>query len=111
MQYTFKYRSPLGGITIAADDEGLTGLWFDGQKYFAATLSGEHEERDLPVFRQTRRWLDRYFGGEVPDFTPPLRLTGSPFRLAVWDRLLKIPYGKVVAYGEIAAALGEESGK
>lgn len=111
MQYTASYASPLGGITLASDGESLCGLWFDGQKYFAATLSGEHEERDLPVFRQTKRWLDRYFGGEAPGFTPPLLLTGSPFRLAVWNRLLQIPYGQTATYGEISAALGEEPGK
>ena len=78
MQYTFKYRSPLGGITIAADDEGLTGLWFDGQKYFADTLSARHEEKMLPVFGQVREWLDCYFGGGIPGFTPPVHLQGSP---------------------------------
>ncbi len=102
MQYTFKYRSPLGGITIAADDEGLTGLWFDGQKYFADTLSARHEEKMLPVFGQVREWLDCYFGGGIPGFTPPVHLQGSPFRLAVWDVLRQIPYGETVTYGEIA---------
>ena len=96
MQYTFKYRSPLGGITIAADDEGLTGLWFDGQKYFADTLSARHEEKMLPVFGQVREWLDCYFGGGIPGFTPPVHLQGSPFRLAVWDVLRQIPYGETV---------------
>ena len=76
MQYTFKYRSPLGGITIAADDEGLTGLWFDGQKYFADTLSARHEEKMLPVFGRVREWLDCYFGGGIPGFTPPVHLQG-----------------------------------
>ena len=63
MQYTHLYRSPLGTITLAADSEGLTGLWFEGQKYFAATLDARHEETMLPIFEQTRRWLDNYFGG------------------------------------------------
>ena len=57
MQYTHLYRSPLGTITLAADSEGLTGLWFEGQKYFAATLDARHEETMLPIFEQTRRWL------------------------------------------------------
>ena len=56
MQYTHLYRSPLGTITLAADSEGLTGLWFEGQKYFAATLDAQHEETMLPIFEQTRRW-------------------------------------------------------
>ena len=57
MDYTHHCRSPLGGITLASDGEALTGLWFDGQKYYAAALSGEHEERMLPVFEQTEAWL------------------------------------------------------
>ena len=110
MQYTFKYRSPLGGITIAADDEGLTGLWFDGQKYFANTLSARHEEKMLPVFGQVRDWLDCYFGGGIPGFTPPVHLQGSPFRLAVWDVLRQIPYGETVTYGEIAREIARRQG-
>ena len=55
VHYTCRYQSPLGGITIAADSEGLTGLWFDGQKYFAATLSPACESRPLPLFEETRR--------------------------------------------------------
>ena len=54
MQYTDKYRSPLGEITLASDGDHLTGLWFDGQKYFAATLSAEHQERELPIFEQAK---------------------------------------------------------
>ena len=68
MQYIYKYQSPIGGITIASDGSSLTGLWFDGQKYFAASLSPEHEEKVLPVFEQTIEWLDCYFSGKNPGF-------------------------------------------
>lgn len=98
MQYTDKYRSPLGEITLASDGDHLTGLWFDGQKYFAATLSAEHQERELPIFEQAKEWLDSYFMGKIPSFTPPIHLEDTPFRLAVWDLLSKIPYGEVVTY-------------
>ncbi len=102
MEYTCRYSSPLGGITLASDGDYLTGLWFDGQKYFAATLSEENEEKALPVLEETKRWLDLYFQGKNPDFTPPLRPKGSPFRQAVWKILREIPYGRVITYGEIA---------
>ncbi len=102
MQYTCKYVSPLGSITIAGDEYGLTGLWFDGQKYFAATLPAEHEEQMLPIFRETSEWLDCYFNGRDPGFTPTLRPTGTPFRLEVWNILCRIPYGETVTYKEIA---------
>lgn len=108
MQYTYGYESPLGKITMASDGIKLTGLWFDGQKYFASTLEPEHEERRLPVFVQTKQWLDCYFQRRNPGFTPPLGLSGSSFRLSVWDILLKIPYGKVMTYKEIAEILAEE---
>ena len=50
MQYTAKYQSPVGEILLAADEIGLTGLWFDGEKFYADSLDPEHEERELPVF-------------------------------------------------------------
>ena len=62
MDYTAHYMSPIGGITLASDGKALVGLWFDGQKYFAAGLAPVHEERqDLEIFAETRRWLDIYF--------------------------------------------------
>ena len=109
MDYTCHYDSALGGITLASDGEALTGLWFDGQKYFADTLDAEHEEQPLPVFDEAVRWLDLYFGGEVPDFTPELSPRGSAFRRRVWDALLAIPYGHTTTYGEIAKKLGCKS--
>ena len=104
MEYIYHYDSPLGGITIASDGDALTGLWFDGQKYFAEGLDREYEERALPVFEQTGRWLDQYFGGLIPEDVPPLRLNGTPFQRAVWRRLLGIPYGRTVTYGELFTA-------
>ena len=102
MEYTHHYDSPLGGITMASDGERLTGLWFDGQKYFADTLDEAHEERSLPVFTQADRWLSTYFGGRAPDFTPPLAMKTTGFRRAVWEILLTIPYGQTMTYGQIA---------
>jgi methylated-DNA--[protein]-cysteine S-methyltransferase len=110
MTYLCHYASPLGGITIASGGAALTGLWFDGQKYFGSTLSGERQVKELPVFEKTRRWLDAYFRGEKPDFTPPLSVETTPFRRAVWELLLTIPYGQTMTYGEIAAEIARRRG-
>lgn len=110
MTYIQHYDSPLGGILLAADEIGLTGLWFDGQKYFARGLSNERIEQEPPVLAEAKRWLDIYFTGKEPDFTPPLHPTGSEFRKAVWEILLQIPYGQTTTYGEIARQLAEKQG-
>ncbi len=110
MQYTTTYQSPLGAMTIAADGEALTGLWFKGQKYYALYLDKEHEEKDLPVFHQAKAWLDIYFSGKNPDFTPPLSFTGSDFQKEVWAILAAIPYGKTRTYGDIAQELAQKRG-
>ena len=110
MDYTWHYDSPLGSITMASDGKALTGLWFDGQKHFADTLLPEHQERLLPVFGDACRWLDLYFSGVVPDFTPALTLRCSPFRKRVCEIMLTIPYGQTMTYGEIAARIAEERG-
>ena len=110
MDYIHHYLSPLGGITIASDGEALTGLWFDGQKYFGSTLSAEYEEKSLPVFGQTESWLDPYFSGRDPGFMPPVCLRGTLFRKAVWEILMTIPFGHTMTYGEIAARLADQMG-
>ncbi len=110
MTYTQHYDSPLGGILLAADDVGLTGLWFDWQKYFARDLSDERIEQETPILAEAKRWLDIYFSGKEPDFTPPLHPVGSAFRQSVWEILLQIPYGQTVTYGEIARQLAEKQG-
>ena len=110
MTFLQHYNSPLGGILLAADEIGLTGLWFDGQKYFARDLPAEHVEQNTPVLSEAKRWLDIYFTGRKPDFTPPLHPVGSAFRQSVWEILLQIPYGQTTTYGEIARQLAAKLG-
>ena len=104
------YESPLGGVLLAADEIGLTGLWFDGQKYFARGLPADRVERETPALLEAKRWLDIYFSGKEPDFTPPLHPIGSAFRQSVWEVLLQISYGKTTTYCEIARQLSEKMG-
>ena len=89
MIFTQHYESPLGGILLAADDTGLTGLWFEGQKYFARTLDAVHQE---------------------PDFPPPLHPAGSAFQQEVWALLRRIPCGQTTTYGALAKQLAAERG-
>lgn len=110
MQYISHYRSPLGDLLLAADDTGLIGLWFEGQKYFALHLDKEREERALPLFERVKEWLDLYFSGKKPDFSVPLHLIGTEFQKEVWEFLLAIPYGQTTTYGEIAGKLAARKG-
>ena len=111
MSYTSAYKSPIGLITLASDGESITGLWFEGQKYYAATLESEHKAAALPIFEQARHWLDIYFSGKEPDFQLPLSPKGSEFRQEVWTLLLDIPYGKTATYGELAKKLEAQLGR
>ena len=110
MTYVDHHRSPLGGITISSNGSEITGLWFDGQKYFGAGLPEEYEEKALSVFEETKKWLTIYFGGKVPDFTPPLRMETAPFRKAVWEIMLTIPYGQTMTYSQIADRIAKQKG-
>lgn len=110
MIYTGRYFSPFGGITIACDDEAVVGLWFDGRQYFGTTLTDKTEEKEHPIIKDTEKWLDIYFSGKIPDFTPPLKYGKTEFRKRVCDIMLTIPYGKTMTYGEIASIIAEENG-
>lgn len=110
MTYVYHYPSPLGDITVSSNGSEITGLWFEGQKYFGATLPSDYEEKDLPVFEETKKWLTIYFGGKAPDFTPPLKMETTSFRKAVWEILLTIPFGQIMTYGEIAEIMAKKRG-
>ena len=110
MTFTQYYDSLLGRILLAADEIGLTGLWFEGEKYYADNLPEEHVEQETPILAEAKRWLDIYFAGKEPDFLPPLHPIGSVFRQAVWEILLQIPYGQTITYGEIARRIAEQKG-
>ena len=94
MHYTSQYPSPLGELLLAADDAGLTGVWFVGQKYFARSLAPDSVAREIPLFAQVKQWLALYFAGQE----------------AVWQILLQIPYGQTMTYGAIARQVAEELG-
>ena len=110
MTFTQHYDSPLGGILLAADESGLTGLWFDGEKYFADNLPIEHTELETPILAEAKQWLDLYFTGNEPNFMPPLHPIGSDFRKTVWEILSQVPYGQTTTYGEVSRQLAEKQG-
>ena len=110
MIYTTEYDSPLGTITLSCDGEAITGLWFNGQKYFGSILPRDTLRQEHSLFAGARRWLDIYFSGRDPGFLPPLRYDSTPFRKLVCDIMLTIPYGQTMTYGEIAAEAARRQG-
>lgn len=108
--YLSCYNSPLGKIFLASDGQNLTELCFKTHKYRSTFFNCAVSEPNLPVFKQTVKWLDIYFSGKVPGFTPPINPQGKPFSKTVWDILLKIPYGNTATYGQIAGEIAKQKG-
>lgn len=113
MYYTTNYISPLCSFLLASDGTNLTGLWLNGQKYHGSEIVGETVTKDdLPIFKLTKNWLDRYFNKEKPAISElPLSPSGSIFRKKVWDILCEIPYGEYITYGDIAKRIAVEMDK
>jgi methylated-DNA-[protein]-cysteine S-methyltransferase len=109
MEYIQKIKSPVGILTVSSDGKNISGLWIEGQKYFAKTLGKDVSEQNLPIFNNVREWLDIYFSGKEPEFMPPLMPKGSPFQRSVWNNLYKIPYGQTTTYGELAKRFESEN--
>jgi methylated-DNA-[protein]-cysteine S-methyltransferase len=102
--------SPIGRLLLIGDGHALTGLWMVD----AASFPGRHSARveagltpSPATFTQVQTQLEEYFAGDRKEFTVPLAPSGTPFQLAVWTELTKIPYGSTVSYGDIARALGK----
>ena len=106
MTITAARPSPLGELILVSDGSALTGLRFTGQRHFPAGLPAPGPVSASEVFEDTARWLELYFSGERPSLLPRLSPEGTAFQRAVWERLLRIPYGKTVTYAELAAGLG-----
>ncbi len=105
MTSALQYASPLGKIFLAADGGGIAALWFEGQAVPEAARALPCAAAPAQVLQQARLWLDQYFSGQQPEFTPLLHLTGTPFRLQVWHLLSGIPWGDTVTYGELSARI------
>lgn len=109
--YIHFYDSPLGELVMTSDGSALIGLGLASQQASVAAIADTRpQEKSLPIFQETGRWLDTYFRGRAPSFTPKLKLSGSDFQKRVCEIMLTIPYGKTVTYGEIAAQIARERG-
>lgn len=108
--YRTTYDSSFNRIYLSSDGQYLTGLWFEGSRDEV-----KHEknfiDQELPIFEQTKKWLDIYFSGKEPSFVPTYRLEHvTPFRQLVIDQMLQIPFGKVVTYRDIAENIAKIKG-
>lgn len=105
--YRCKYNSPLGLIYLESDGTYLIGLWFDNSKD-SSKHSDIFEEKNLEIFDEAKKWLDIYFKGEVPLFTPKYKVKETLFQKRVRNIMETIPYGEVISYGDIAKTIAEE---
>lgn len=108
MLYYKKISSPLGEITLRSDGEALTGLWFEHDKHYGDKDINGAKKADLAVFLQAEQWLAEYFSGKEPQVKVPLKFSGTPFQLLVWEILQKIPYGKLCTYSDIAQEIATQ---
>ena len=105
------YNSPLGELVMYSDGSALTGLGLASQQAAGvAIVDSRPQEKFFPIFQETTLWLDTYFRGRAPSFTPKLKLSGSDFQKRVCEIMLTIPFGETVTYGEIAAQIARERG-
>lgn len=110
--YYYIYNSPVGKLTIASNEKNVVGLWLDGQKYYMEVLEDkEYQEKETEVIKLAEKWLDKYFNNEKPEIDElPIEFIGSDFRKQIWKILSKIPYGKVITYGDIAKQIAKRKG-
>lgn len=110
--YYYIYNSPVGKLTIASNEKNVVGLWLDGQKYYMEVLEDkEYQEKETKVIKLAEKWLDKYFNNEKPEIDElPIEFIGSDFRKQIWKILSKIPYGKVITYGDIAKQIAKRKG-
>lgn len=107
MLYDTELASPVGVLTLLAEEDALLGLWIAGQKFHGSALLQAARRGDCPALRAAEDWLARYFAGQAPDpWALSLRPAGTAFQRRVWEALRRIPYGATRSYGDLARELG-----
>ncbi len=112
MIYKWTYKTPDGfsDMLMNSDGKHLTGLWFEGSRDASKHVI-DCEERHLSVFEDTVKWLDLYFSGKDPGFTPEFKINHlTEFRKEVMECMLAIPYGETTTYGQIAETIAKKHG-
>lgn len=103
------YKSPISNIILTSDGTNLTGLYFENS-YDSKKHNPNYIEQDLEIFKETINWLDTYFKGKKPDFTPKYKLELTPFQKEVTEIMNKIPYGTTTTYNDIAKEIAKKRG-
>ncbi|WP_373944125.1 methylated-DNA--[protein]-cysteine S-methyltransferase [Vibrio chagasii] len=98
------YDSPLGTVTLQANEQGLLGVWFETHTTKPEDLGTQ--EDSFPIFQSVKEQLERYFAGEDVQFDVPIAAKGTPFQQSVWHALTTIPYGETWSYAQLADAIG-----
>lgn len=106
--YISKYEAKFNTIYLESDGEYLTGLWFKDSKDSKKHNLKDRIEKDLPIFDETKKWLDIYFNGQKPNFTPKYKVNQTEFGQEVIEIMEKIPYGEVTTYGDIAKEIAQK---
>jgi methylated-DNA-[protein]-cysteine S-methyltransferase len=107
---TATHPTPLGPVLLAASDQGLCGLWFEGQKHWPGSAAQWPADPTQPLLREAARQLDAYFSGRLLEFDLPLHLQGAtPFQQSVWQALREIPRGATESYGALARRIGRNA--
>lgn len=112
MKYLWTYKTPkeFDDILMSSDGEYLTGLWFKNSKD-ASKHNQNGERKEVPILKETCRWLDIYFSGKNPDFTPKYKITNlTPFKEEVTEIMNKIPFGTTITYKEISLQIAKNRG-
>jgi methylated-DNA-[protein]-cysteine S-methyltransferase len=116
MKHYLMIPSPFGAMLLRAEEDALTGLYFVGQKYFPPDAPNVSNAAGMPgpapsrVLSESAEQLAEYFAGERRRFTVRLQMAGSTFQRRVWSELVKIPFGEIASYGQLALRLGLPAG-
>ena len=109
MEAMRNYPSPAGTLVLRATESGLASISF-ADETLSPSAADNGSRSAARILADTEKWLDMYFSGSVPDFTPQLDVRTTAFRSEVYGILLRIPYGRTMTYGEIAAGIATSRG-